>query len=75
MKKAIPIGVSGYQKLRIEDYYTVDKSAMIAKFLERKITVTLITRPRRFGKTINMSRRCPPLVCCQNFLMSPEIQQ
>lgn len=33
MKKAIPIGVSGYQKLRIEDYYTVDKSAMIAEFL------------------------------------------
>lgn len=36
MKKAIPIGVSSYQKLRIEDYYTVDKSAMIAEFLERK---------------------------------------
>ena len=55
MKKAIPIGVNGYQKLRIEDYYTVDKSMMIAEFLERKTTVTLITRPRRFGKTINMS--------------------
>lgn len=55
MKKAIPIGVNGYQKLRVEDYYTVDKSMMIAEFLERKTTVTLITRPRRFGKTINMS--------------------
>lgn len=55
MKKAIPIGVNSYQKLREEDYYTVDKSRMIAEFLERKTTVTLVTRPRRFGKTINMS--------------------
>lgn len=55
MKKAIPIGVNSYQKLREEEYYTVDKSMMIAEFLERKTTVTLITRPRRFGKTINMS--------------------
>lgn len=55
MKKAIPIGVNSYQKLREEDYYTVDKSGMIMEFLERKTTVTLITRPRRFGKTINMS--------------------
>ncbi len=55
MKKAIPIGVNSYQKLREEDYYTVDKSGMIVEFLERKTTVTLITRPRRFGKTINMS--------------------
>lgn len=45
MRKAIPIGVNSYQKLREEDYYTVDKSRMIAEFLERKATVTLITRP------------------------------
>ena len=36
-------------------YYTVDKTLMIADFLERGNEVTLITRPRRFGKTINMS--------------------
>ena len=55
MKKAIPIGVSDYERLRKEDYYFVDKSMMIQEFLRRKSIVTLITRPRRFGKTINMS--------------------
>ena len=55
MKKAIPIGVSDYERLRKEDYYFVDKSMMIQEFLSRKSIVTLITRPRRFGKTINMS--------------------
>ena len=75
MKKAIPIGVNSYQKLREEEYYTVDKSMMIAEFLERKTTVTLITRPRRFGKTINMSRRCPPLVCLRIFLILQKIPE
>ena len=55
MKKAIPIGVSDYERLRKEDYYFVDKSMMIQEVLRRKSIVTLITRPRRFGKTINMS--------------------
>ena len=55
MKKAIPIGVSDYERLRKEDYYFVDQSMMIQEFLRRKSIVTLITRPRRFGKTINMS--------------------
>ena len=55
MKKAIPIGVSDYERLRKEDYYFVDKSMMIQEFLRRKSIVTLITRPRRFGKTLNMS--------------------
>lgn len=75
MKKAIPIGVNSYRKLREENYYTVDKSRMIAEFLKRKTTVTLITRPRRFGKTINMSRRCPPLVCSLVFLILQRIQK
>ena len=55
MKKAIPIGVSDYERLRKEDYYFVDKSMMIQEFLRRKSIVTLIRRPRRFGKTINIS--------------------
>ena len=55
MKKALPIGVMDYHKLISENYYNVDKSLMIKDFLERKTTVTLITRPRRFGKTLNMS--------------------
>ena len=53
--KAIPIGTNSFSKLVTNDYYLVDKTLMIKEFLERKSTVTLITRPRRFGKTINMS--------------------
>ena len=53
--KAIPIGTNSFSKLVMNDYYFVDKTLMIKEFLERKSTVTLITRPRRFGKTINMS--------------------
>ena len=53
--KSIPIGVYDYRELRQENYYSVDKTLMIKDFLERKSKVTLVTRPRRFGKTINMS--------------------
>ncbi len=53
--KAIPIGISNYRELRENDYYFVDKSLMLQDFLKNKSKVTLITRPRRFGKTINMS--------------------
>ena len=53
--KAIPTGVYDYRELKQENYYSVDKTLMIKDFLERKSKVTLVTRPRRFGKTINMS--------------------
>lgn len=55
MKKRIPIGLKSYEKLKNESYYVVDKTLMIKDFLDRGNEVTLITRPRRFGKTINMS--------------------
>ena len=55
MKKALPIGVSNYRELKENDYYAVDKSKMIESYLINKYKVTLITRPRRFGKTLNMS--------------------
>ena len=55
MRKAIPLGVVDYETLKNQNYFFIDKSMMIYDFLLRKITVTLITRPRRFGKTINMS--------------------
>ncbi len=54
MKKPIPVGLKSYEKMK-QRYYTVDKTLMIADFLERGNEVTLITKPRRFGKTINMS--------------------
>lgn len=55
MRKAIPLGVVDYETMKNQNYFFIDKSMMIYDFLMRKSTVTLITRPRRFGKTINMS--------------------
>ena len=53
--KKIPTGIKSFRKLREENYYFVDKTRMIKYFLDRDSEVTLVTRPRRFGKTINMS--------------------
>lgn len=52
----IPVGTSSFGEIRREQYYFVDKSALIAELLKTESTkVTLITRPRRFGKTLAMS--------------------
>ena len=53
--KKIPTGIKSFRKLRKENYYFVDKTRMIKDFLERGSEVTLVTRPRKFEKTINMS--------------------
>ena len=55
MRKAIPLGVVDYETLKNQNYFFIDKSMIIYDFLMRKSTVTFITRPRRFGKTINIS--------------------
>jgi len=55
MAKALPIGIDSFRKIRENGYYYVDKSLMIKDFLDFKIGVSLITRPRRFGKTLNMT--------------------
>ena len=52
--KSLPIGVSDF-KLATTGYYYVDKTLMIRDFLDKKPMVSLFTRPRRFGKTLNMS--------------------
>lgn len=52
-KKSLPIGISDYVRAQSE-YYYVDKTMMIKEFLDRKPLVSLFTRPRRFGKTLNM---------------------
>ncbi|MCD7894932.1 MAG: AAA family ATPase [Erysipelotrichaceae bacterium] len=52
MNKAMPIGISDYKELVQKDYYFVDKTLMIKDFLDYRKKVTLITRPRRFGKKI-----------------------
>ena len=54
-KKAIPVGVENFERIIKEDYYYVDKSLLIEDILENRALVTLFTRPRRFGKTLNMS--------------------
>ena len=55
INKMLPIGVDIFEKLRKDNYYYVDKTGMIKKLLENKAEVTLFTRPRRFGKTLNMT--------------------
>ena len=51
----IPVGVSDFEKIRENNYYYIDKTGFIARLLQMKSAeVTLITRPRRFGKTLGM---------------------
>jgi hypothetical protein len=52
-KKPLPIGISDYVRAQSE-YYYVDKTLLIKEFLDQKPLVSLFTRPRRFGKTLNM---------------------
>jgi len=55
MKKALPIGVDNFEEIIQEGYCYVDKTLMIRELLDLKGKVNLFTRPRRFGKTLNMS--------------------
>lgn len=52
-KKALPIGISDF-KLAVTEYYYVDKTLLIRDFIDNRPLVSLFTRPRRFGKTLNM---------------------
>lgn len=55
VKKKLPIGIDGFEKIRTNDFYYIDKTMFIAELLENWGEVNLFTRPRRFGKTLNMS--------------------
>ena len=55
MRLRLPVGIDSFEKLRKGNYYYVDKTALIEQALEKGSEVTLFTRPRRFGKTLNMS--------------------
>ena len=55
MKKALPVGVENFEDLIKSEYYYVDKTMFIKEMLDLKGKVTLFTRPRRFGKTLNLS--------------------
>ena len=54
-KKAVPVGIEDFERIINEDYYYVDKTTLIEELLINRAPVTLFTRPRRFGKTLNMS--------------------
>ena len=54
-RKMLPIGISDYKKLVEEDYYYVDKTDFIRQIIEEGSLITLLPRPRRFGKTLNLS--------------------
>jgi hypothetical protein len=53
--KPLPIGVDNFEKLITRGYYFVDKTLYVKELLDKKSDVNLFTRPRRFGKTLNMS--------------------
>ena len=55
MKKKLPIGIDGFEKIRTNDFYYADKTLFIKELLLNWGEVNLFTRPRRFGKTLNMS--------------------
>ncbi|MDO4554168.1 MAG: AAA family ATPase [Lachnospiraceae bacterium] len=53
--KALPIGIDDFEKLITNQYYYIDKSLLIKELLDKKGEANLFTRPRRFGKTLNLS--------------------
>lgn len=54
-KKKLPIGIENFEELRSEDFYYIDKTGLIRELLNSWGKVNLFTRPRRFGKSLNMS--------------------
>lgn len=55
MKTRLPMGIENFEEMRTDRFYYVDKTGLIRELLENFGKVTLFTRPRRFGKTLNMS--------------------
>ena len=54
-KEKLPMGIENFERIRKEGFYYVDKTGLIRDFLRNPAYVNLFTRPRRFGKTLNMS--------------------
>lgn len=55
MKQPLPIGIDNFEDIRNENYYYIDKTMLIQELLDFKGEANLFTRPRRFGKTLNLS--------------------
>ena len=54
----LPVGIENFEKIRRDGFYYVDKTGLIEQLLNNWGEVNLFTRPRRFGKTLNMSMLC-----------------
>ena len=67
-KKAIPIGIENFERMIKEEYYYVDKSMLIEDILVNRAAVTLLTRPSRFGKTLNIFLILKIKIKIENFL-------
>ena len=55
INKVLPVGIENFSELRLDGYYYIDKTGFISELLQKTFKVNLITRPRRFGKTLTMS--------------------
>ena len=55
MARKVAIGIQSFEEIRKDDFFYIDKTSLIKEWWESGDSVTLITRPRRFGKTLNMS--------------------
>ena len=56
MYKPLPIGVESFKELITQGYYYVDKTLFIKELIDKRGKVNLFTRPRRFGKTLNLRK-------------------
>ena len=54
-QKKLPVGIESFEEIRRENFYYIDKTGMIRELLQKWSKVNLFTRPRRFGKSLNMS--------------------
>ena len=54
-KKRLPVGLENFEQIIKDNYYYVDKTGLISELIRNGGMVNLFTRPRRFGKTLNMS--------------------
>ena len=57
-KRKIPVGIEKFKEIRSENFYYVDKTSFIRELLNSWGKVNLFTRPRRFGKSLNMDMLC-----------------
>lgn len=55
LRRKLPVGIEDFEEIRKEEFYYIDKTGLIRELLNNWGKVNLFTRPRRFGKTLNMS--------------------